>query len=868
MRLIVLSLLTALFCITSPMVGDTIASALHPPTSQQLSSTSSNATSLDQQAQSLFANRRFTEAIPLFQRAAALYQASGNTVQQALSLANLALTYRQVGQWQEANEAIATSLNLLKPESSNAHALAQVLDIQGNLLLAQGQAEEALRTWERAAAIHDRQGSTQRATITRLNQSQALQNLGLYRRSLTLLNEILGLPQQPTIAELQSALQDLTASTQTVTALQSLGTALRMTGNSDSARAVLQRSLALAQNLQGNEAIALSHFLLGNLSRTQEQPEEAIAQYQQASRNASPSLKVQAIANLLNLLVERQRSIEAQTLWEQLQPQLALLPPDRTSIEVQINLAQTLLQWDASKQPAAAQLLASAVRQAEMLGDARLRVDALGSLGRAYQLRQQWTDAQQVTERAVQLAQQIKAPELTYRWQWQLGQVLKAQPGKNREAIAAYQGAVGNIAALRADLASASPDVQFSFRDAVDPIHRELVELLLQTNQSENLTAARKVIEALQLVELDNFFREACLNANPNEVDQVDRKAAVIYPIILEKQLAVIISIPDANAATTQTNPPRRLQYYEIDVTREQVERLVEETREDLDQGNTADLTLPLLQQLYDWIIRPGAAELASGQVETLVFVLDGVLRNIPMAALHDGQQFLVEKYSVALTPGLQLLPARSLPKTQLSALVGGLEAESPPFGALPFVKTEVETIKAEVPSRVLFDEQFTTQAFQQSVTRLPSPIVHLATHGQFSSNAEETFILTWQDKLTVNQLSSILKTAELSRGSPLELLILSACETASGDTRSALGLAGVAVRSGARSTVATLWQVNDKASATLMGEFYKQLNQARQTGVSKAEALRRAQIAILRSPEYDGNPYFWSAYVLVGNWT
>jgi len=100
-----------------------------------------------------------------------------------------------------------------------------------------------------------------------------------------------------------------------------------------------------------------------------------------------------------------------------------------------------------------------------------------------------------------------------------------------------------------------------------------------------------------------------------------------------------------------------------------------------------------------------------------------------------------------------------------------------------------------------------------------------------------------------------------------LELLVLSACETAAGDNRSALGLAGVAVRSGARSTVATLWRVDDQATATLISEFYNQLVKANQTGISKAEALRRAQLTILKKPEYQ-SPYYWGAYVLLGNWT
>jgi len=171
------------------------------------------------------------------------------------------------------------------------------------------------------------------------------------------------------------------------------------------------------------------------------------------------------------------------------------------------------------------------------------------------------------------------------------------------------------------------------------------------------------------------------------------------------------------------------------------------------------------------------------------------------------------------------------------------------------------------MPTQVLLNKKFTNFAFQNQVSTLSFPIVHLATHGKFGSTEDQTYILTWDQKIKINQLSSLLKIAELSRGKPLELLVLSACETALGDAKSALGLAGIAVRSGASSTVATLWRVSDEASAILMSQFYDQLVQASKTGISKAEALRRAQIRVLRNSEYS-SPYHWAAYVLLGNWT
>ena len=841
--------------------------------------------SVEQQARNSYAKGEFTEAAQLFQQAAQAYKAANNPIHQALSLSNLSLCYQQLGQWDDAHRAITEGVALLntikEAKSDKSLSLAQALDIQGGLQLARGQAEAALKSWQGATSIYSQLQKPNKVLTSQINQAQALQNLGLYKKAISLLETALKLPQvaKTNPEQLKYLLEKVAATPETAMALRTLGESLRVVGNFSQATLILERSLAIANQLQLPETIALTQLSLGNLKRTQISlskdsktpinPEVAINFYQQVAASAPPDLKVQAQVNQLSLLVETHRLDAAKALLPQLQQNIAALPPSRSAIASRLNLAQTMIQMQ--KQPASqiswsdiAKLLSVGVKQAQDLGDIRIKADALGSLGNVYEHTQQWQEAEKLTQQAVQLGQQINAGDIAYRWQWQLGRVLKAQ-GKIESAIAAYTEAVGTIKSLRADLAAANPDVQFSFREAVEPIHRQLVALLVESNQKGNLKAARDVIEGLQLVELDNFFREACLNGNPEQVDKVDPKAAVIYPIMLDNQLAIIASLPKSqNKADTKDE--RDFRYYKTPISRQEIENLASRLGEDLKQSTAFDLTLPQLQKMYDWVLRPEAKDLAASQVETLVFVLDGVLRNIPMAALHDGQQFLVEKYSIALTPGLQLLAPRSLKQERLGALVGGLSEARSEFPPLPNVQQEVEKIKSELPSQVLFNQNFTNSAFQNKIAAVSYPIVHLATHGQFSSQADDTFILTWDGKIKVNELSGVLKTVEVSQDNSLELLVLSACETAAGDNRSALGLAGVAVRSGAKSTVATLWRVNDEATAKLMSHFYDQLVQANQTGITKAEALRRAQVAILKNPDYEV-PYFWASYVLLGNW-
>ena len=295
----------------------------------------------------------------------------------------------------------------------------------------------------------------------------------------------------------------------------------------------------------------------------------------------------------------------------------------------------------------------------------------------------------------------------------------------------------------------------------------------------------------------------------------------------------------------------------------EEIEKTFDDMYASLNPYISTPNPLSANQQFYDWLLRPLEKELENNEVKTLVFVLDGILRNLPMAALYDGEQYLVEKYNIALTPTLQLLSSRTLTPDKLRVLAGGLAQARQGFSPLPAVKEEVKEIAKLTSAQVLLDQDFTTSRLQTEIEGVPFPIVHLATHGQFSSQADNTFLLTWDERINVKDLDQLLQAREGGDLSPIELLILSACQTATGDKRAVLGLAGVAVRSGARSTLATLWSVQDQSTADVMSLFYENLSTS---GVNKAEALRQAQLSLLRSSQYQ-HPFYWAPFVLVGNW-
>jgi len=407
---------------------------------------------------------------------------------------------------------------------------------------------------------------------------------------------------------------------------------------------------------------------------------------------------------------------------------------------------------------------------------------------------------------------------------------------------------------LRNDLVAINPEVQFSFKESVEPVYRELVSLLLQPNASQaNINQARQVIEALQLAELDNFFRDACLKTHPQQIDSIDPQAAVIYPIILSDRLEVILSIP---------NLPVR--HYTTALPKQKIEEVLQNLYSSFYIGYPSNEGWRFSKQIYDWLIRPAQMDLDNHGIKTLVFVLDGFFRSLPMATLYDGKQYLIEKYSIALSPGLQLFP-QGLKRSQLKVLAVGLTEARQGFSALPGVEEEIKQIAAKINSKVLLNNNFTREAFKTQIDDNSFPLVHLATHGQFSSNPEETFLLTWDKKIEVKDFDQLLQPQGKENLNPIQMLVLSACQTASGDKRAILGLAGLALRSGARSTLATLWSVNDKSTADLMTKFYQNLSQP-ELKISKAEALRKAQIDLLKNPEYS-HPYFWAPFVLIGNW-
>ena len=797
-----------------------------------------------------FDSGKFSEAAKHWQLAQHEYKLKGDRPRQALSLNYLSLANQELGQWNMADRYIDRSLNLLDNSSNNSRVLAQVLNTQGSLLLAEGKGKQALISWQEAEAIYNQNNDSVGVIGSKINQAQALQQLGLYRRSHKILTGLKTKLEKASDPQLQ------------IIGLRSLGNALQVSGDLSQAQEVLKQSLTLAQEIDSDEEISAILFSLGNTARGLKSYEAAIAFYEQtANKTANPINQAEAQLNQLSLLTRLGKFEAAREIIPQIQSNLNKLSPSRRSIYARVNLAKNLIDLEGKGDGVdeylsyTQKLLLSTVERARNLQDLRAESYAIGTLAHLYEQNQQLDIAETSTKKALNLANRIDATDITYQWQWQLGRLLQKQ-GDVRGAIAAETEAVNSLQTIRGDLVATNLDAQYSFRESVEPIYRDLVGLLLSSNPNgENLVRAREVLESLQLAELENYFREACIDAQPKKIDRIDKHAGVIYPIILSDRLGVIVSLPG-----------QPLSYHESLVEQAEVEKTLDKFFQSLNPVFSNKRRMKYSQQVYDWLIKPAEASLEAYNIDTLVFVLDGSLRNLPMAALYDGEKYLVEKYNVALTPGLQLLDPTAIKEQKLEAVVAGVSESNQGFSALPGVQTEVEEISQTFPSQLLLNQEFTSQNFQKQLEATPSPLIHLATHGQFSSNPEETFIVTWGDRIKVKDFENILKAREESLDAkPIELLVLSACQTAEGDERAALGIAGIAVRSGARSTLATLWSVEDRSTVVLMDNFYQQLASSK-FSITKSKALREAQIALMHSEKYS-HPYYWASFILVGNW-
>ena len=725
-------------------------------------------------------------------------------------------------------------------------------------LFQRGEFEQAALSWTEASQLYERAGESRRQSEALVYLSQANQALGRYKEA--------GKNLEPGL----SLADKVGDRTQVASVLGALGNLYIATGPEETALKNLNEGLRIARELNNQDLSATILNNLGNLLTAQKKYPEAIAAYNESAALAKSRnnhvLAAKPLINAATASTQNKQYKEAKAFLDNALAEIRVLEPshDKASSLISIGLAYDDLRSKPPDFKDALLLLAhetftAAVTIADTIGDRRTSSYGWGYLGKLYEDERRYDEALQLTRRAIFAAQQINAPESLYRWEWQTGRLLTKQ-GNIDDAIGAYRRAVRTLQSIRPELSASYGAPQTSFRETMGPVYFELVDLLLQRGQSLRdpkqvapyLIEARDTVELFKAAELRDYFRDDCVDTALSKVTKLDvvaKTTVIIYPILLSDRIELLVGLPTG------------LKQFSVPVGTRTVAQEVLEFRRKLEKRTTREY-LPHAQKVYDWLIRPIEPDLAASPIDTLIFVPDGALRTIPMAALHDGKQFLIAKYAVGITPSLNLTDPRPINREDMKVLAVGVTEAVQGFPALPNVSEELQELHKLLGSKNLVDRQFLAANLEKELKEEQFSIVHVASHGEFSNDVDNTFLLTFDDKVSLDRLNQMIGVFRF-RDDPLELLTLSACDTAAGDDRAALGLAGMAIKAGARSALATLWNINDEAAVDLVIDFYREL---KDSSISRAVALQRAQLKLINNPRYE-HPGFWSPFLMINNW-
>ncbi len=714
---------------------------------------------------------------------------------------------------------------------------------EGAKAFARGAFAAATVAWKEAAALNEKAKQPERQADALLNLGQAYHALGQRRLASESLEHALTLTKDPE--------RDMKIKA-------ALGAVYAFSKKDDRAEQLLRESLEEARKLGDPAAVAAILNDLGNLLAAQRHVGDAVRAYEESAEKAPDSLlAAKAFANLAATATDLQSAGQGN---RRALRTLAKLPDSHEKAALLLTIGRTWLHHKEADDALAAWKQAGEI--ALRIDDDLTRSYAIGFLGELYEAGGHHNDAMKLTREASFLAQKTGSSDALFRWEWQKGRLF-TRLGDTSAAIDSYRRATANLDPIRHDVAIAfgNGNRRSSFREAVGPLFFQLADLLLQRSAREadpaqaqaSLREARDTVELLKSAELVDYFQDDCVNLLRSKtagLEHISPTAAIIY----------LVPLPDRTELLLGTS--EGLQRFPIKVGEQQLTTVIRAFRRNLETRTTYEY-LTEARQLYDWLVRPMEAALAQHGIDTLVFVPDGALRTIPLAALHDGHAFLISRYAVAVTPGATLTDPQTVERKSARLLLGGLSESVQGFQPLAFVPQELDTIRRLHSGTVMLDKEFLTDRVGAKFRGDQFSIVHFASHGSFDRDSQKTFVLTHDSKMTLDDLERFIRPGQF-RGRPVELVTLSACQTAAGDDRAALGMAGIAVKSGARSAVASLWFVNDQASSQLISKFYEYLWQ--EPGISKAQAMQKAQLAMLETWSYR-HPCYWAPYLVIGNW-
>jgi CHAT domain-containing protein len=639
----------------------------------------------------------------------------------------------------------------------------------------------------------------------------------------------------------------------------------RLQGEHYAAIDQLNQAVKLARSIPDEELLAellydlgSSHLTVGELDLAVTTLNEANKLFKKPYKNDLP---VRSQINLAQALIENRQPRDLHALLLDIGNNIDSLSNNRQRAELLLSLgrlyqlAQQELGLDANWRKQAHDMYVKSANQASGLQQPIIDTYLDGFMGQLYEQEARFDEAMTFTRRAVFSAQNAHSDQALFKWEWQIARLLKDKGDRNA-ALGAYRQAIGTLQKVRLSLLMGAKS---NFKRYIEPLYYQYFDLLLKQARSQKdsrklYQLLREAIDALEnyrISEVEDYFQSACVESDTNRsVRDIDPATAVVYPLILEDRVELIVAINN------------RLTLYTTTVDRARVTRTVNRFRKKLENPRLQSGYLQDAKLLYRWLVKPFVETAAKSDIKNLLFVPDGPLRSIPMTALHDGHQYLIEKFTIATTPSLSLTKLGRSKSLASKILANGVTKAVQGYGALPSVNFELRNISRVHSAVTLKDEEFVLSRTEQELSEGDYSIVHMATHGEFSSDYRDSYLLTYDNKLTMSELEKTIGMRQFT-DKPLDLLVLSACQTAVGDERAALGLAGVAIKAGARSAIATLWFINDEATSRLMSDLYKQLVKP---GINKAQALQSAQLQLIKSKRRS-HPYYWSPFILIGNW-
>ena len=713
------------------------------------------------------------------------------------------------------------------------------------------------------------------------------------------------------IAALERAVLEAPESMSRVYARTELGVSLAQTGRLGDAQAALEIAYRDADD-QSRYGVALA---LGNLAVRSHDNAQAERYYREVIASAPAEAAggdARAIAELD--LASLQRPLQRLVELEQLLPEIEAMsnPPGRARalFGLGVQASESLEQAQMMRSPDVDRALRLSFRAlhssrewALQAGDVALAVDTADATAQLYESQGRVAEADEINRQGIIAAgglSQGQAQLPLIRLEWRAARLAQRR-GESSRAIASYMRAARLLEAMHQDLPIEDARGRSTYQTLQRPVIAGLTDLLLQgvdslapDAQQLRLASALELTEQAHQAELQDYLGDRC---SVESVQAGGDKAlpagvAVVYPIVLKDRLEVIV------------RTSRGLLHHAAPVSAAALAAEIQAFRSALLDTGSSDY-LQSGQHLYEWLIAPFSTAFAEADARALVIVPDGYLRLIPFAALHDGRQFLAQSFWVSTVTGLTMTEPGAIHRKKAISLYVGLSTPGPVVDrllamgftgdmtggpgearglqkpgtgsspavpsakreltlrsqlALPGVQGEIRELVPLTRSVWLLNEQFTVGRFTHEVQSGQYSVVHIASHSFFGSNAGESFLLAYDNVIRIDQLQRLIEAND-SPQTGIDLLTLSACDTATGDERAPLGFAGAAIKARARSVLGSLWPVNDAATQQFMDLFYRGRAQR-----GKSEAFTEAQRTLMNSTQFS-HPYYWAPFILTGDW-